>query len=60
MLQTDANRTYKHLNEFLIGHYIKIQNVWYYATYLINASQVWLLCIVHNNLSMYKTVHAER
>jgi len=27
MLQTDANRTYKHLNEFLIGHYIKIQNV---------------------------------
>jgi len=38
------------------------------VTYLINASKVWLLCIVHtnlsingtNNFSMYKTVHAER
>jgi len=41
----------------------------YYAIYLINASKVLLLCIVHTNLlingkkktvSMYKTVHAER
>jgi len=39
----------------------------YCATYLINASNVWLLCIVHINLSingkknvsMYKTVHAK-
>ena len=23
-----------------------------YATYLINASKVWLLCIVHTNLSI--------
>ena len=52
-----------HLNEFLIGHYIK-------STYLINASKVWLLWIVdislskngkkNNNIVMYKTVHAER
>ena len=38
----------------------------YYATYLINASKVWLLWIVHTNLSInrkkktYTTVHAER
>ena len=54
---------YIHLNEFLIGHYIKSE------TYLINASKVRLLCIVHTNLSnngkkksvfMYKIVHVER
>ena len=39
---------YIHLNKFLSGHYIK----WNYATYLINASNVWLLCIVHTNLSI--------
>jgi len=33
------------LNEFLY-------ELWYYATYLINASKVWLLCIVHINQSI--------
>ena len=45
-----------------------LYKIWYYATYLINASKVWLLCIVRTNLSinrkkkmsMYKTVHTER
>ena len=50
-----------HLNEFQY-------ELWYNATYLINASKVWLLCIVHINQSINgkkrfhvkKTVHAER
>ena len=45
-----------------------LYKIWYYATYLINASKVWLLCIVRTNLSinrqkkvsMYKTIHTER
>ena len=28
-----------------------LYKIWYYATYLINATKVWLLFIVHNNLS---------
>ena len=27
-----------------------LYKIWYYATYLIDASKVWLLCIVHTNL----------
>jgi len=43
--------------------------IWYYTIYLLNASKVWLLCIVHitlsingkkENVSIYKTVHVER
>ena len=46
-----------------------LYKIWYYATYLIDASKVWLLCIVHAIISingkkkpifMYKIVHAER
>ena len=45
-----------------------LYKIWYYVRYLINASKIWLPCIVHTNLSinwtkkvsMYKTVHAER
>ena len=41
----------------LIVHTIKrifnwpLYKIWYYATYLINASKVWLLWIVHTNIS---------
>ena len=36
-----------------------LYKIWYYATYLINASKVWLRCIVHANLSIKgnKDVH---
>ena len=29
-----------------------LYKIWYYATYFINASKVWFICIVHTNLSI--------
>ena len=29
-----------------------LYKIWYYEIYLINASKLWLLCIVHTNLSI--------
>jgi len=44
-----TNYVHIHLNGYFNWPLYQIR---YYSTYSINASKVWLLCIVHTNLSI--------